>query len=57
MTTESDRTAEQTPEPAPAAPVTDASVDATPVPSAAEELPASAPAPYADTTDPGRPAD
>ena len=45
------------PEPAPAAPITEASVDATPVPPAAEELPASAPAPYADTTDPGRPAD
>lgn len=57
MTTESDRTAEQTAEPAPAAPVTEASVDATPAPSTAEELPDSAPAPYADTTDPGRPAD
>ena len=60
MTTESDRTGEQAPEPVPAAPVTEANVDATPVPPAAEELPAAGgggPAPYADTTDPGRPAD
>lgn len=57
MTTGSDRTGEPTPEPVPAAPVTEANLDATPVPPAAEELPVSAPAPYADTTDPGRPAD
>lgn len=41
----------------PAAPVTEAGQAAVPVTPAAADLPASTPAPYADTTDPGRPLD
>jgi hypothetical protein len=47
---------EGTYEAVPAPPLTEATPYATPITPDAADLPASAPAPYADTTDPGRPA-